>query len=286
MENYYTPAKISVMLEGGIPSIAWPTVILILACVATQIGIMILFHYGAVDSNFTAIVNTIAAFAAFTPMHDAAHGSVAKGQFRIINNFVGYLSSFCFPVPFQAFKHIHLLHHKHTNEPGDPDIYAGSGPTVLLPLRWMTIEIKYYITYLPKLHTRPASEAFSAVTQLVVMIVVLVWLFQSGYGNTVLYGWVLPGRFSAMILAYAFDYLPHRPHKVSRYRDMYEATAVTSLYGQQTWLLTWPLLHQNYHNIHHLAPYVPFYLYSVIWHKTKKDLIKKGTKIKPLIPIP
>ena len=137
--------------------------------------------------------------------------------------------------------------------------------------------------YLPKLHTRPRVEAIWSIVSLTSLLVFIVTLWRSGYANTLLYGWLLPGRAAIGLLAYFFDYLPHRPHKVSKRDDPYKATSVTSLYGENTWLLTWPLLHQNYHNIHHLAPYIPFYLYSTVWHKLKPELLQKGTKIKSIL---
>ena len=38
-------------------------------------------------------------------------------------------------------------------------------------------------------------------------------------------------------------------------------------------------------DIHHIAPYVPFYMYSTIWHHHKDDLIAEGTEIHSLIGI-
>lgn len=145
------------------------------------------------------------------------------------------------------------------------------------------MEIKYYVVYLPKLHTRPRSEAVQAILILVAMVLTIWALFSLGYGRTILWGWILPGRLATAFLAFFFDYLPHRPHLVSKRENPYVATSVTSLIGEYTSPLTWPLLHQNYHNIHHLAPYIPFYLYSTVWHRLKPELLAKGTKIKPIM---
>eukprot|EP00600_Ochromonadales_sp_CCMP1393_P006933 CAMPEP_0174954976 /NCGR_PEP_ID=MMETSP0004_2-20121128/728_1 /TAXON_ID=420556 /ORGANISM="Ochromonas sp., Strain CCMP1393" /LENGTH=171 /DNA_ID=CAMNT_0016202859 /DNA_START=685 /DNA_END=1198 /DNA_ORIENTATION=- len=124
------------------------------------------------------------------PDDDAAHGSIATRKYAYLNSVVGHVAAMCFPVPFPAFKHLHLMHHKHTNEEGkDPDMWAGAGPVYLLPLRWMTLELKYYVSYLPKLHTRPQLEQLVAVTELVVMYGFMFALFQYGYGREALYGW-------------------------------------------------------------------------------------------------
>jgi beta-carotene hydroxylase len=131
---------------------------------------------------------------------------------------------------------------------------------------------------------RPLLEAISSIFSLG-MYVCVIALGCRGDASTrrvLLFGWVLPGRLAVIALAYAFDYLPHRPERTLRSENEYTATNVTALFGECTQLLTWPLLHQNYHNIHHLAPYVPFYYYSTIWHATKEELIRNGTEIKPV----
>lgn len=110
-----------------------------------------------------------------------------------------------------------------------------------------------------------------------------VLLHLNGLVTVVVFGWFLPGRIAIMCLSITFDYLPHRPHNVTAKQDPYLATSVTSLHGEHTWMLTWLLLHQNYHNVHHLAPFVPFYLYSTMWYAFKDQLMDKGTKIKPIL---
>lgn len=277
----YTPAQITKIVD--IPLIAWPTLVLTGVCIVIELCTIWLLHTNVISRPVALIINTVTIYAVFTPMHDASHGSVGSRQFSFLNNLVGYLAGFCFPVPFPAFKHIHLLHHKHTNEDSDPDKWAGMGPNYLLPLRWLTIEIKYYVLYLPKLYSRPRLEVISAILALLCMISSIWTLCHYGYGHTILWGWILPGRIATSLLAFFFDYLPHRPHSVSKHVSPFVATNVTSLVGEHTASLTWPLLHQNYHNIHHLAPYIPFYLYSTVWHKLRPELVAKGTKIKPII---
>lgn len=220
-------------------------------------------------------------------MHDASHGSVAIGGTpqRMLNEMVGICSGLCFPIPFGAFRHLHLVHHKHTNDPdNDPDAYAGHGPALLLPLRWLTIEIKYYMCYLGKVFTgeRPLIESIVSVITMAGYIVGSYLLIQAGYARVVIFGMLLPGRLAIGLLAFFFDYLPHRPHAVSRAANEYVATGVASLHGDWTSPLTWPLFHQNYHIIHHLAPYVPFYYYSTLWYAYKDELIQHGTSVKAL----
>jgi beta-carotene hydroxylase len=203
-----------------------------------ELLVLYLLHNGHISHYWGMAVNTIVVYAAFTPMHDASHGSIGNRQYSFLNSLSGNLAGFCFPVPFPAFKHIHLLHHKHTNEDADPDKWAGLGPSFFLPLRWLTMELKYYVIYIPKLTSRPASEAMQTVVILAAMVFVIVGLCNMGYGKTILWGWILPGRLATALLAYFFDYLPHRPHAVSKNHSPYVATNVTSLVGEHTAPLT------------------------------------------------
>ena len=64
---------------------------------------------------------------------------------------------------------------------------------------------------------------------------------MTGHGWELLLLWALPSRIASTMLAFTFDYLPHRPHKS---RDRFEGTNVTSLVAQHTEPLTFPLLYQ------------------------------------------
>ena len=91
----------------------------------------------------------------------------------------------------------------------------------------------------------------------------MVALTAAGYGWQVLYYYVLPNKLAIMMLAYAFDYVPHRPHKVPRTVDEYRTTSrIDGLFSVGGVDLSIPLLNQNYHNIHHLYPQIPFYRYE------------------------
>ena len=107
------------------------------------------------------VINTLATFYVFTPMHDGCHGSIAttSSGYRWLNDAIGFACSVMFPLPYHAFKYMHLQHHKHTNDPlNDPDHYVAQvppslyadtltfttdiqGPTYLLPVKWFTIEV-------------------------------------------------------------------------------------------------------------------------------------------------
>jgi fatty acid desaturase len=292
-----------------LPPIAWPTIALTVCGAFLQFVVAVALHSNHLTSATACLLSSIAIFVLFTPMHDAVHGSIATSDSgwvcwfsydwfflwcysrltdvdqNSLNDIIGWICSWSFPAPYAAFKYCHLQHHAHTNETdgSDPDLWVARGPWFVLPIRWATIECSYYSYYLPLLlrGQRPRKESIQALLQLVAQVYVVLYGLKH-YWTLAIFVWLLPGRIALTLLAFTFDYLPHRPHAATRAQDPFKATAVTSLVGSITWPLTWPLLHQNYHIVHHLWPFLPFYQYSRAWFCTKDELLRSGTSVIPM----
>ena len=236
------------------PRIAWPTLLLLALALATWLTGIALVHAGHLAGTLLA---TVAAYVAFTPMHDAAHRSIART--RWINELAGRIAIIPLFGPFPAVRYIHLEHHKHTNEPGaDPDHWSGRGPRWLLPLRWLTQDFHYYAVY--AMRPRPLRERIESYATLALLVAIASALVATGHGRTVLFGWLLPARLAIATLAFAFDYLPHRPHNTPAKVDRFAATHVFE--GPLKYVLS---LGQSMHRVHHLYPGVPFYGYARVW---------------------
>ena len=112
-----------------------------------------------------------------------------------------------------------------------------------------------------------------------------------------LYAYNAPIIAAVMFLGLAFDYLPHRPHNDAT--NPLRATSLVTLWQpaqrnatpQQVAasgirFLTWPLLHQNFHLVHHIfPPTVPFYLYERLYWDVADKLHEAGARVFPLFPI-
>ena len=126
---------------------------------------------------------------------------------------------------------------------------------------------------------------FSAVCELLLIISAALYFscFSSAAAARIAcWCFLVPGRLALAFLAFSFDYLPHRPHTCTRTLNPIRATSVTSLFTRtDAWMLTLPLLHQNYHNIHHIWPYIPFYKYSQAWAACSAPLLDMGTEVTP-----
>jgi beta-carotene hydroxylase len=269
------------------PNVAWPTIILLLVSFIVFSLSTIAYVEGILPLFWAILFNTIAAYISFTPAHEATHGSVSAN--RALNDWVGRLATVLqSPVPFfRAFRYIHMQHHKFTNDKAkDPDIYVGSGPRWLLPLKWATLDLNYLYRYLnPSVFMkRPNTERREMVLALLFAALVLAVISLNGWLNYYLWLFLIPGRITAIFLAVTFDYLPHYPHQAQVKDAPFQCTS--NRVGME-WLLTPLLLSQNYHLVHHLYPTVPFYRYLKIWdarkhyHQSQNPATTHGCSLSP-----
>ena len=251
------------------PAVAWPTIMILVASYSIFSPSTVAYVEGALPLFWAILFNAIAAYMSFTPAHDATHGSVSAN--RALNDWVGRLATVLqSPVPFfRAFRYIHMQHHKFTNDKTkDPDLYVGSGPGWLLPLKWTTLDINYLYRYLnPSVFMkRPKNERREMLLALLFAAVALAVISANGWLNYYLLLFLIPGRITAIFLAITFDFLPHYPHQAQAKDQPFQCTS--NRVGME-WLLTPVLLFQNYHLVHHLYPTVPFYRYLKIWYARK-----------------
>lgn len=255
---------------------------------------------------FTLGLCIFCCYGEFTVMHDAAHGSISSEPF--INHLFGWLSQvFMGPLgDFNAFKYLHLTHHRFTNDLRfDPDTWAsahGPGGLLLMPLRWLSVDIAYIATYLPLVIPFYPGKTIESNKRSIVrnhpyIEMGIFWIYklammsfiykmtQLGYGSELMQYWVLPSMLAKTILAYAFDYLPHEPHRVKLEENPFHTTSYLSTPPKTTNIFSLLLFYQNYHIAHHLNPKTPFYEYKQQWLKHQVDWItNKKINIKRILP--
>jgi fatty acid desaturase len=254
------------------PDLAWPTLLLGLALPLAWLSVVALAAAHLLPLWVAGPLAFVLAYMAFTPMHDASHRSVARRGW--LNEVVGRLAGVPLLAPFPAFRAMHLAHHRHTNEEDDPDLWSGSGPTWLLPLRWLTQDLHYYARVLGG-HANLGRLALSEIVLAVGLQVAAGVLFVlNGEGLVFVLVVLVPARLATAALAYAFDYLPHRPHTISSREDRFRATHILA----ERWL-TPLMLCQNFHLVHHLYPAVPFYRYELVWDDQREELIRRGGRV-------
>jgi len=230
-------------------------------------------------------ISTVCIYGQFTVAHDAVHRSVAKNKY--INDSLGILSQFWLsPLSsWHALKISHLEHHKYTNdEEKDPDYWAsarGPGGKYLTPLRWLTIDFKYAYDYaLISWKEHPIELLYHGL-----ITALFLSAYKYGFLMSLFKYWILPSRLALCFLAFAFDFLPHYPHDVTKEENKYLTTSYLSTCKLLKPLLSLLVLYQNYHIAHHLHPGVPFYRYKEIWEKNKEDYLNdKKVRVLHLTP--
>ena len=132
--------------------IAWPTIFLGVATIVLSASTHYLFFLHHVSYFVCLFFWTLSAYLSFTVMHDASHGSLATNQsgWVSVNEMFGHMCAIPLGVPFLAFKHLHLKHHKYTNVAGaDPDLWSSSATRYkyLTIFRWSTQLWAYLLHY-------------------------------------------------------------------------------------------------------------------------------------------
>ncbi len=256
--------------------LAWPTLALLGAVLALWLGAWAGALSGLFGLGLGGAMATLAAYLAFTVMHEASHGNIhgARRGLRGLGELAGWAASVTLLAPYPAFRVLHLRHHSHTNyAEKDPDYFVAGSP-LAAPLRCLTTIPRYYHELLVggASRTEAARRARPAVFLGVgAYAATIIALSALGLWREVLLLWVLPAWLASALLAFFFDYLPHHPH---RSRERYHDTRVVD----SRWL-DLPLLGQNLHLVHHLWPRVPFYRYRAAFEDARALLEAKGAEV-------
>lgn len=216
------------------------------------------------------IAATLAAYVAFTPMHDASHGAVGGSPKRAwLDSAVGHAMGLPLLAPYAMFRTIHLRHHGATNHPErDPDYWVNGETALGTAARCLTIAGHYYWIAASELRHKGSAmrrAAPAALLGLAVQTVLLIGLMAGGLAAEALALWVLPGVLASGALAFLFDWLPHHPHST---RGRGADTRLILIPG-----LAVPMLNQDLHLVHHLYPRVPFYRYRALYRDIEGELV-------------
>jgi fatty acid desaturase len=245
---------------------AWPTLALCLGALAVEAGATALALQGRMPAALAVAVNAACAYAQFTVAHDAAHGAVSR--VRALNEAAGTVAALALAAPFLAFRRIHLHHHAHTNDPAeDPDYWVVGKTWPGTLARFATTWPQYYRVYFTRLKALDATFAVTVGT-LLAFAALGVLAFRAGRLVDLLLYWFLPAQLAVTLLAFLFDYLPHRPHTLRG--RMIDTVSVTD-----RWLDA-PFLGQNLHLLHHLFPSIPWYFYRPAWDEAEEAIRAEG----------
>lgn len=250
--------------------LAWPTLFLFMSTTTLWITNLYFTYNGFVGLPIGLTIGAVLGYINFTPMHDAAHGSLSSKNFqgsKILEEIVGHISAMTLFIPYPAFKILHLQHHSFTNiKEKDPDYWVASQNIIMVILKAFSIKASYYFFVFFK-----PSKALEKKRPLTFGILILyIWtIFIIENSGTFAAIWIGTSVLALTILAILFDWLPHTPHDKT---DRFLNTRIID----KKWL-TPIMLYQNYHLIHHLYPRVPFYKYYEKYLEVKTLLKGKNS---------
>jgi len=265
------------------PRIAWPTLAMWVLLSVGFVSIYVLCGTGRLPLWVGTISNTVVGYLAFSVAHDAIHRSISTST--RLNDWIGQLGVMLVQpyVDLRLFRWAHIQHHRFASGPRDPD-RAFNGAWWTLPLRWMFIDVAYFVHSLRHGDKVSAPYLRSSLVLATVTVAGLAALIAAGYGVEVLMLWFIPSRLIQLVLGFSFFWLPHVPHEVSQEENFTRATTIRQGYES----LLGPLLqYQHYHLIHHLYPSTPFYNNYKVWLLIEPELrrhdlaVQRGLAIRP-----
>jgi beta-carotene hydroxylase len=251
---------------------------------AVFIGATWLAVSGTIPLWAGAIANTVFIYALYTVVHEAVHANISSRRKELgwIDTVAGMIA--CVPLWLFFHQHCrqHMVHHTHTNEDVDPDIYARGSFLGWLFVRLPITLISYFN---PVQHYRDCNrfgctdreKVYTALT-FIAYSTVVIGVIVAGYWRELLVLWLIPWWIGQTVMLTFFTWTPHHDHhETGRYRN----TRI-SLFPGANFLLQG----QNYHLIHHMVPSVPYYRYEAVYKDLEPILRDHGVRIEGLWPDP
>jgi beta-carotene hydroxylase len=268
------------------PLIAWPTVALMFFIVIGTFSTDYMALKGLLPLWAALILNVVFMYPVFHVAHDAMHRAASSNV--TLNDWIGRIGLF-FIVPhvsLSTFRYSHIIHHRFTNEPKDPDHYV-HGPWWNIWLRWLTFDVSYVFYNLRSGDPRGIKTLKDTLPQVVLTIALIGWLIAIGYGTEVLMLWAIPSRIVLALIAFVFLWLPHLDgdengklaHITTAQSTNDNLTSGTTVRVGNEGLMDVLTQWHNYHLIHHLWPTTPSYNHRAVWRLLESELRQRELRI-------
>lgn len=246
---------------ASVPVFAWQEILLIAGCYLAVIASSALYLTGGMPYLLAMVINALAIYAVFTPLHDATHGSLSSN--RRLNDLLGTIAAFPLVPGFTTglYRYLHMEHHRNTGVPvADPDEVTVGTRMPIRFLAWMFLDLYWFSWYLRRIRQRPLKEVAGAVLSISVFIGWHVAWLASPFAMEFVLLWLIPQRLGITLMLYLFAGIQH-PEGVDQAARPFQATRM--LRGGP--LARWGMLSQSQHLMHHLFPAIPYYRYNAMW---------------------
>ncbi|NDD91451.1 hypothetical protein EBZ37_05140 [bacterium] len=261
------------------PNSVWvnPTTLLFLVLfVLFSAGLVISFHadqsLGLWQWLGVFAFQGLMVFLAFTPLHDASHGSASKNK-KLNELILAVSANLFFLADGGTFRTIHIAHHSKTNQPGeDPDHFTAAKT---LWGRWVKSFLLLF-SYYEFLWRKKASSNRRVLVQMIISaglpLAVILASFMAGKLVWALAAWVLPAFFSTGVLSFVNTSWPHhtdgQTHRMKNTRLHLLPSWAQLLMGNQ-----------SMHLVHHLQPTLPWWKYPEVYEANREKWLAQGAQI-------
>lgn len=266
------------------PAVAWPTLLLL---VGVYVGLAI-STYGALTGQIemwvAAVINGVILYGTYTIVYEGVHDNVVprNSTFRWVNMTAAFLGAIPLWMFIYPHRKSHMVHHTKCNTEEDPDIYSRGSFGVVTFWRIPLATLSHFnpiglYRQCVQFNVTTGQRLFSMAT-FAAYVAVVAAIVHAGYGFEFLILWLIPFFIGYGIMLIFFTWIPHHPHTlVGRYHD-----ARCSLWAGGN-LLTQG---QNYHLIHHMMPWVPWYQYEKVFNEIRPLMEQNNALIDGFWPRP
>jgi fatty acid desaturase len=206
--------------------------------------------------------------------HEAVHGTLSANPF--LNRALGAVCAWPMLQNFAAYKVLHLRHHNHLGDEGDPDHYQNytSWSWLLFSMYWGRLLLGYpaYITAIPILGYRQGkgSERFWILLEVGCVVALVVAAILSPIPRLLLiHAWLIPMVIINTLVNIRgmsqHTLLEHHSDPILGTRSIL-TNRVTAFF----------MCNENYHLEHHLYPGVPWYNLPKLHRALREDLVSRG----------
>ena len=201
--------------------------------------------------------------------HEAVHGVLARN--KVLNRVFGIICAMPVLQNYSAYKVLHLRHHKHLGNEGDPDHYDNyTGWTwMVFSMHWLRLIVGYpiYIVMIPILGFRQGtrSDRCWIVAEILLLFTLIGIAISVTPWHVILNAWLIPMMIINTMVnirgmsQHTFLEEPEDPVRGTR---SILTNPVTEFF----------MCNENYHLEHHLFPRVPWYNLKRLHGEIKEQL--------------
>ena len=206
--------------------------------------------------------------------HEAVHGTLSKHPRR--NAVLGALCAWPVLQNFSAYRVLHLRHHDHLGEEGDPDHYTNytRWTWLVFAMHWGRLLIGYpiYIVAIPLLgflHGTWRDRLWITVEVLCAAGLLSAILLAPIPRRALIFGWVIP-----MIFINTFVNIRGMSQHTLLEHHNDEIRGTRSILTRP--IVAFFMCNENYHLEHHLYPGGPWYNLPALHRASKAELLRRG----------